>query len=152
MSSTSRVQLALNVSDLEAAVDHYTRLLGTEPAKTRPGYANFAVADPPLKLVPFENPDEGGTLDHLGTEVSDTDAVASATDGLVERGIDARMGETHTCCYATQDKTWIEDPDGLRWEIYTVLADSPAFGDDESDDAACCGASTAEASTGACCA
>jgi catechol 2,3-dioxygenase-like lactoylglutathione lyase family enzyme len=123
----SRVQLALNVDDLDAAVDFYSRLFATPPAKRKDGYANFAIADPPLKLVLFENAGALETLNHLGVEVTSTEEVAAAaarfqTDGLTT---DAE-GET-TCCYATQDKVWVTAPDGRAWEFYTVLADSETF-------------------------
>ena len=124
----SRVQLALNVTDLEAAVDFYSKLFATPPAKRRPGYANFAIADPPLKLVLLENPGQGGSLNHLGVEVSDAETVAAEQERLAEVGLaPAAAGET-TCCYAKQDKFWVEGaPDGEGWEIYTVLADSQTF-------------------------
>jgi catechol 2,3-dioxygenase-like lactoylglutathione lyase family enzyme len=120
----ARVQLALNVSDLEAAVGFYTKLFATEPAKRRPGYANFAIADPPLKLVLFENADgPGGTLNHLGIEVSGTDEVAQATGRLSDSGLETATEDGVSCCYAVQDKVWVDDPDGAPWEVYTVLAD-----------------------------
>ncbi len=125
----SRIQLALNVDDLQQSVAFYSRLFGTEPAKLRPGYANFAVAEPALKLVLIENPGHGGSLNHLGVEVSDTDAVEVEQTRLAAAGLaSGESGET-TCCYAKQDKFWVEGaPDGESWEIYTVLADSPSFG------------------------
>ncbi len=127
----SRVQLALNVDDIEAATAFYARLFGCEPAKTRPGYANFAVADPPLKLVLLENPGQGGTLNHLGVEVGDVAAVDAERDRLAALGV-ARLEDTGTCCYAAQDKFWVDGPsEGERWEIYTVLADSATFYGDE---------------------
>ena len=125
---STRVQLALNVNDIDQAVAFYAKLFGTEPAKRRPGYANFAIAEPPLKLVLLENPGQGGTLNHLGIEVPDAGTVEAeqarlATTGLASSG----EGET-TCCYARQDKFWVQGaPDGEAWEIYTVLADSPTF-------------------------
>jgi len=127
----SRVQLALNVSDLDEAVTFYTRLLGVEPAKRRPGYANFAVAEPPLKLVLIESADARGTgvagaLNHLGVEVESTDEVAAATTRLSTEGLATKVQEGTTCCYAVQDKVWVHDPDGAPWEVYTVLADAPA--------------------------
>lgn len=121
----SRVQLALNVEDLDAAVEFYSRLFATEPAKRQPGYANFAIADPPLKLVLFESPGKGGTLNHLGVEVATTDEVAAATGRLSDEGLDTRTEDSVTCCYAVQDKVWVNDPDGAPWEVYTVLADAP---------------------------
>jgi catechol 2,3-dioxygenase-like lactoylglutathione lyase family enzyme len=127
----SRVQLALNVSDIDAAVDFYTKLFGAEPAKRRPGYANFAIAEPPLKLVLIENPSArgdgvAGALNHLGVEVSTTEEVQAATRRLAAQGLDPEVQESTTCCYALQDKAWVNDPDGAPWEIYTVLADAPA--------------------------
>ena len=122
----SRVQLALNVTDLDAAVAFYGKLFGVEPAKRRPGYANFAIAEPPLKLVLLENCAEGGgTLNHLGVEVETTDEVTAATQRLSGEGLATEVEEQTTCCYAVQDKVWVSDPDGARWEVYTVLADSP---------------------------
>jgi catechol 2,3-dioxygenase-like lactoylglutathione lyase family enzyme len=126
----SRVQLALNVSDLDAAVDFYSKLFDTTPAKRRPGYANFAVAEPPLKLVLLENENEeaGGTLNHLGVEVESTGDVASTQARLSGQGLDTATEDGVTCCYAVQDKVWVDDPDGAPWEVYTVLADSEAGG------------------------
>jgi catechol 2,3-dioxygenase-like lactoylglutathione lyase family enzyme len=126
--SMSRVQLALNVNDIDQAVSFYSRLFGTEPAKRRPGYANFAIAEPPLKLVLLENPGEGGTLNHLGVEVEDTAAVEAEQDRLAQAGLAAVEERDTTCCYARQDKFWVKGaPSGERWEIYTVLADSATF-------------------------
>jgi catechol 2,3-dioxygenase-like lactoylglutathione lyase family enzyme len=120
----SRVQLALNVTDLDTAVDFYRRLLGTEPAKREPGYANFAVADPPLKLVLVEN-EKGGTLNHLGVEVESPGEVRAAQARLRDEGLETAVEEGVDCCFAVQDKVWVTDPDGAPWEVYTVLADSP---------------------------
>ena len=124
----SRVQLALNVNDIDQAVAFYTKLFGAEPAKRRPGYANFAIPEPPLKLVLLENPGQGGTLNHLGVEVADADAVEAEQERLAHSGLaSSAQGET-TCCYAKQDKFWVQGaPDGESWEIYTVLADSSTF-------------------------
>ena len=127
----SRVQLALNVSDIDEAVEFYSKLFGTEPAKRQPGYANFAIADPPLKLVLMEDPDARGAgvsspLNHLGVEVDTPDEVAAATGRLSDTGIETEVQEQTTCCYAVQDKVWVNDPDGAPWEVYTVLADAPA--------------------------
>ncbi len=128
----SRIQLALDVDDVEAATAFYTRLLGVGPAKTRPGYANFAVEQPPLKLVLLENRGQGGTLNHLGIEVETVDAVDDAQSRLAEHGLASVDERGTTCCYAEQDKFWVEGaPDGERWEIYTVLADSSIFGASE---------------------
>ncbi|MEA5507770.1 ArsI/CadI family heavy metal resistance metalloenzyme [Halotia wernerae UHCC 0503] len=120
----SRVQLALNVSDIDAAVDFYSKLFGTEPTKRRPGYANFAIAQPPLKLVLIENTEAAGTLNHLGVEVETADEVVTASDRLQQLGLLTRPEEQVTCCYALQDKVWVHDPDGAPWEIYKVLGDS----------------------------
>jgi lactoylglutathione lyase len=133
----SRVQLALNVDDLEESVDFYRRLFGAEPAKVRPGYANFAIAEPPLKLVLLENPGQGGSLNHLGVEVEDVDAVDAIQVRLDADGLASVDERGTTCCYAKQDKFWVEGtPNGERWEVYTVLADSATFSTPEQ---ACCG-------------
>jgi catechol 2,3-dioxygenase-like lactoylglutathione lyase family enzyme len=125
---TGRVQLAINVDDLEESIGFYSKLFGAKPTKVRPGYANFAIADPPLKLVLIENPGQGGSLNHLGVEVADTDAVDAEQQRLAQVGL-ASIGERDTtCCYARQNKFWVQGtPDGERWEIYTVLADSQTF-------------------------
>ncbi len=122
----SRVQLALNVDDVDSAVAFYTTLFGTGPAKRRPGYANFAVEDPALKLVLIENPGHGGSLNHLGVEVPTTDVVVAETRRLGDAGLATTVEDGTTCCYALQDKVWVEGPAGHRWEIYTVLADAGA--------------------------
>ena len=119
----SRVQLALNVSDLDAAVAFYSKLFATEPAKRRPGYANFAILDPPLKLVLIEGKGEPGALNHLGVEVASTDEVAAAQGRLTGEGLTTAAEDQVSCCYALQDKVWVDGPDGEPWEIYTVLAD-----------------------------
>jgi len=126
----SRIQLALNVGDIDAAVDFYSKLFGTGPAKRRPGYANFAVAEPPLKLVLIENPvgrgdGVAGALNHLGVEVGSAEEVGEATRRLSAEGLAPEVQESTTCCYALQDKAWVNDPDGAPWEVYTVLADAP---------------------------
>ena len=131
----SRVQLALNVDDLEAAVAFYSKLFGTSPAKRRPGYANFALDDPALKLVLMENPGQGGTLNHLGVEVASSDDVTAATQRLAADGLDTDVEKNTTCCYAVQDKVWVHAPSGEPWEIYTVVADAP---EDTAASAACC--------------
>jgi catechol 2,3-dioxygenase-like lactoylglutathione lyase family enzyme len=125
----SRVQLALNVGDLDAAIDFYSKLFAAEPAKVRPGYANFAIADPPLKLVLIEQPEgrgrgTAGALNHLGVEVETSEQVLEATARLSDQGLDPDVQESTTCCYAVQDKAWVDDPDGAPWEFYTVLADA----------------------------
>jgi catechol 2,3-dioxygenase-like lactoylglutathione lyase family enzyme len=122
-----RVQLAINVTDLDNAVEFYSKLFGSEPAKVRPGYANFAIDDPALKLVLIEG-HEGGTLNHLGVEVASTDEVTGATRRLENEGLATRVESETSCCYAVQDKVWVNDPDGAPWEVYTVLADAPDAG------------------------
>jgi catechol 2,3-dioxygenase-like lactoylglutathione lyase family enzyme len=125
---TGRIQLALNVDDLAESVAFYTKLFGTEPAKVRPGYANFAIAEPPLKLVLLENPGQGGSLNHLGVEVPGTGAVEAEQARLAEAGLASVEERDTTCCYARQDKFWVQGaPNGERWEIYTVLEDSATF-------------------------
>ncbi len=122
----SRVQLALRVSDLEGSIDFYRSLFGAEPAKRRPGYANFAIAEPPLKLVLIEGePDQATVLDHLGVEVATTDEVAAATKRLSGLGMPTVEENDTTCCYAVQDKVWVHGPGNEPWEVYTVKADAP---------------------------
>jgi catechol 2,3-dioxygenase-like lactoylglutathione lyase family enzyme len=148
----SRVQLALNVDDIDAAIDFYTRLFGTPPAKVREGYANFAIAQPPLKLVLIENPGSGGTLNHLGVEVETADEVVAATERLAAEGLETLVEDQTTCCYAVQDKVWVHGPDAEPWEVYTVIADAAVMHDvpaAASVDAACCGTDVAPVSLGA---
>jgi catechol 2,3-dioxygenase-like lactoylglutathione lyase family enzyme len=153
----SRVQLALNVDDLDTAVAFYSKLFGAEPAKTRDGYANFAVTDPPLKLVLIESPGKGGTLNHLGVEVESTDAVDAEQTRLAGLGLASVDERGTTCCYAKQDKFWVQGtPAGERWEIYTVLADSATFAAATGADATCCGSDVgaepqAASASSACC-
>ncbi len=141
-----RVQLALNVENLDEAVVFYSVLFGTDPAKVKPGYANFSLAAPALKLVLIEKPGHGGTLNHLGVEVRDSDTVHAEIARLTNEGLftDAEIGTT--CCFATQDKVWVTGPAGERWEVYTVLADSETFGSSPGNP----GGTTAQASP-ACC-
>ncbi len=128
-----RIQLALNVRDLDQAVEFYSTLFGTPPAKRRPGYANFAIEDPALKLVLFESSDATERLNHLGVEVFEAEEVTSATERLKASGLAALVEDETTCCYAKQDKVWAVEPEGLRWEWYRVLEDSQTFGADESE-------------------
>ena len=149
----SRVQLALNVPDIDEAVVFYSKLFGTEPNKRKPGYANFAVADPPLKLVLFEQADASARLNHLGVEVGSSDEVAAHQTRLASAGL-APVDESGTCCFAKQDKVWVDGPDGA-WEIYTVLEDADEFGTSSTvvatatDDALCC--ASMPASEARCC-
>jgi catechol 2,3-dioxygenase-like lactoylglutathione lyase family enzyme len=124
----ARVQLALNVDDLDQAIAFYTKLFNSEPAKRKPGYANFVIADPPLKLVLLESPGQGGTMNHLGVEVESSEVVHAEIARLTDAGMftDEEIGTT--CCFAAQDKVWVTGPGGERWEVYTVLADSDTFG------------------------
>lgn len=122
----SRVQLALRVSDLEGSIAFYRTLFGVEPAKRRPGYANFAIAEPPLKLVLIEGePEQPTVLDHLGVEVATTDEVHAATTRLAGQGLATVEEDATTCCYALQDKVWVHGPGAEPWEVYTVKADAP---------------------------
>ena len=130
----SRVQLAINVSDLDVSIAFYSKLLSVQPAKIAPGYANFAVSDPPLKLVLIERADARGSgvvgaLNHLGIEVGATNEVVDAAVRLSDDGMPTDLRQGTTCCYALQDKVWVDDPDQVPWEIYTVLADSPEAGE-----------------------
>jgi catechol 2,3-dioxygenase-like lactoylglutathione lyase family enzyme len=120
----ARVQLALNVSDVDTAVDFYTKLLGEGPAKRRPGYANFAVSDPDLKLVLIENGGPPGSLNHLGIEVEDSARVAETTQRLRDEGLATAVEDEVACCYSVQDKVWVHDKDGAPWEVYAVLSDA----------------------------
>ena len=132
----SRVQLALNVTDLDKAVEFYSKLFATEPAKRKPGYANFAIADPPLKLVLFEQAGADARLNHLGVEVASSDEVWAHQQRLTDEGVDS-VEESGTCCFAKQDKVWIDGPDGA-WEIYTVIEDSETFSDSSTEACSCC--------------
>lgn len=120
----ARLQLAINVSDLDAAIERYSAILGTAPHKVRDGYANFAVEQPPLKLVLFEG-GEPGHINHLGVEVASTADVVAETRRLGELGLDTRVEDGTVCCHALQDKVWVDAPDGIQWEVYTVLDDAP---------------------------
>ena len=148
---TSRIQLALNVSDIEAATRFYSDMFGVGPAKQRAGYANFEVADPPLKLVLFEHPEASSALNHLGVEVRSSADVVAAADRFAAAGLSHRMTESDLCCHAVQDKVWVDAPDVPlgAWEVYTVLADDPTNG--AGTQSACC--STApDDGNGPCCA
>ena len=154
----SRVQLALNVAHLEESVEFYSRLFGTGPAKIRPGYANFAITDPPLKLVLIQDATKSpSSLNHLGVEVDSVAEVSFAKDRLAGAGLATHVEDQVTCCYALQDKVWATGPDGASWEFYTVLGDAEMpeghlRGDDESE-VTCCAASPGNADTRspACC-
>jgi catechol 2,3-dioxygenase-like lactoylglutathione lyase family enzyme len=148
--TTSRIQLALNVTDLDEATRFYTDLFGVGPAKQRTGYANFEVADPPLKLVLFENADAASPLNHLGVEVDSTDDVKAAAARFGDAGLGHSFIASDRCCHAVQDKVWVDAPDVPLggWEFYTVLADDPAQ-DTAEPTSACC--ATAPTSDSACC-
>jgi catechol 2,3-dioxygenase-like lactoylglutathione lyase family enzyme len=146
----SRLQLALNVDNLDESIAFYSKLFSTSPAKVRPGYANFAVAEPPLKLVLIENAGHGGSVNHLGVEVANTDTVDAEQTRLAAEGFASIDERGTTCCYAKQDKFWVEGaPNGERWEIYTVLADSATAGGPAEGSPCSCG--TAEATESATC-
>jgi lactoylglutathione lyase len=121
----SRVQLALNVANIDEAVAYYSKMFGVGPAKVREGYANFAIADPPLKLVLIEGHGEAGTLNHVGVELEDTQAVADKITQAQNVGLPIEVQESTTCCFAVQDKVWVKGGE-LAWEWYTVLADAPS--------------------------
>jgi catechol 2,3-dioxygenase-like lactoylglutathione lyase family enzyme len=138
----SRVQIALRVADLRASVEFYSKLFGAEPAKQRPGYANFAVAEPPLKLVLIEGrPGEATRLDHLGVEVESTDQVTAATARLAGQGLNTAVEENTACCYAVQDKVWVTGPGHEPWEVYVVKADAGTL--TKAADSTCCVPGTA---------
>jgi catechol 2,3-dioxygenase-like lactoylglutathione lyase family enzyme len=148
----SRVQLALRVADLEASVTFYESLFGVAPAKRRPGYANFAIVEPPLKLVLIEGAaDRPTVMDHLGVEVETTDEVDAATTRLSELGLFTAVQNDTTCCYAVQDKVWVHGPGQEPWEVYTVKADAPDDTSirpaDQSDPDACCAGPTSPAAS-----
>ena len=151
----SRVQLALRVADLDASIEFYSKLFGTEPAKRRPGYANFAIEQPPLKLVLLAG-EAGQTtvMDHLGVEVETTGEVTEATQRLASEGLATATEEDTACCYAVQDKVWVTGPGGEPWEVYVVKADSDIL--DKEADSVCCApaadaASAAQPVATACC-
>jgi catechol 2,3-dioxygenase-like lactoylglutathione lyase family enzyme len=122
----SRVQLALRVADLDRSIEFYRKLFAAEPAKRRPGYANFAITEPPLKLVLIEgDPDQVTVMDHLGIEVESSEQVRAATARLDGAGLDTTVEHATTCCYAVQDKVWVHGPGAEPWEVYTVLSDAP---------------------------
>ncbi len=124
-----RLQLALDVSDIDEAVEFYSKLFDTEPYKRKPGYANFAIDEPPLKLVLFENPEGGGTLNHLGVETETADQVVAAEQRLTADGLDTSGVSETTCCFADKSETWVSGPDGVRWEWYVKLDDRDTFGE-----------------------
>ena len=151
----SRVQLALRVADLEASIGFYTRLFGTEPAKRRPGYANFAIAEPPLKLVLLEGqPGDPTRMDHLGVEVETAEEVTAATNRLAAAGLATATEEDTACCYAIQDKVWVTGPGAEPWEVYVVKGDADVL--DKQEGSTCCAPAaqtdgTAQPATTACC-
>ncbi len=151
----SRLQLALNVDDLDSSVAFYSKLFGATPAKVKPGYANFAIAEPPLKLVLIENPGQGGSVNHLGVEVESVDVVDAEELRLATEGLASTEERDQTCCYAKQTKFWVENaPNGERWEIYAVLEDSETFSGEASTDSTCCGTAVgaeAQPTASACC-
>ena len=134
--AVSRVQLALNVPNIDEAVAFYAKLFATEPNKRKPGYANFAIADPPLKLVLFAGAGEPGSLNHIGVEVASTDEVMAAVTRAQAVDLPTQLQESTTCCFAVQDKVWIDGPDN-SWEFYTVLADAPELACSVTSDGGC---------------
>jgi len=149
-----RLQLALNVSDIDTAVDFYSQMFGTTPAKRKPGYANYEIAQPPLKLVLIENGDGGGTLNHLGVEAEIAAEVVDAKARLGQAGLDPTDIEDTTCCYAEKTETWVSDPDGAPWEWYVKTADAELFDNSirtADSESACCAPDQAAAVTTSCC-
>lgn len=148
----SRVQLALNVADLDESIEFYTKLFQTPPAKVRDGYANFAIATPPLKLILFAGAGEPGSLNHVGVEVDSTDDVAAAIQRATADGLTQEVQDNVSCCYAVQDKTWVQGPDNA-WEFYTVLGDAPemACGLDPIEGSGTESVDVDAPSTGSCC-
>ncbi|NVN49146.1 ArsI/CadI family heavy metal resistance metalloenzyme [Mycolicibacterium hippocampi] len=153
----SRVQLALNVDNLDEAITFYSKLFDTAPAKIKEGYANFAVSEPPLKLVLIENPGKGGSINHLGVEVATSDAVHAEIGRLAAGGLFTEEEMNTTCCFATQDKVWVTGPAGEKWEVYTVLSDSETFGTSpehteggSAEKGVCCGGTSVDKAD-ACC-
>jgi len=135
---TMRLQLALNVKDLEEAVAFYSKMFDTEPARERPGYANFAIANPPLKLVLFEG-DEAGTINHLGVEVTTSEEVVNAEQRLMQAGLETTGIDDTVCCYATKTETWLAGPDQTRWEWYVRTGDSEQMQNESvTADNSCC--------------
>ncbi len=122
-----RIKLALNVRDLEAAIEFYSKMFGVPVHKRKPGYANFVVDQPPLKLVLFQLPDAPERLNHLGVEVFDDEDVTVATERLKAAGLEHLVEDETTCCYAKQNKVWASEPDGMRWEWYRIIEDSETF-------------------------
>jgi catechol 2,3-dioxygenase-like lactoylglutathione lyase family enzyme len=153
----SRIQLALNVDDLDEAIAFYSKLFNAEPAKLKDGYANFAIAEPPLKLVLLENPGRGGTINHLGVEVESSQKVHDEIARLAGDGLFTEEEIGTTCCFATQDKVWVTGPAGEKWEVYTVLADSDTFGvspahhEPAEEGAICCGGMAGDKDALTCC-
>ena len=132
--ATGRLQLALNVDNLEDAIAFYTKMFGTGPVKVKAGYANFAIAAPPLKLVLFSGVGEPGTLNHLGVEVGSADAVAAAERRLNADGLETTEVAETECCFAAKTETWLEAPDGQRWEWYVKHADLAGFATDDASE------------------
>lgn len=138
----SRLQLAINVDDLEASIAFFSRVFATEPAKVKPGYANFAIADPPLKLVLFEAPGQGGSINHLGVETETAAEVVAAEQRFSADGVETTGVEDTMCCYAEKTETWVTDPDGTRWEWYVKHGDTEQLANvviGNGSGAVCCG-------------
>ena len=123
----SRIQLAINVGDLDQAIAFYSRIFDIKPAKIHPGYANFSIAEPPLKLVLFEKPGEGSSINHLGVEVQTVEEVLEAENRFVGKEMTTTGIEKTQCCYAEKTETWVESPDGIRWEWYVKHDDTEQF-------------------------
>ncbi|NNC81091.1 MAG: glyoxalase/bleomycin resistance/extradiol dioxygenase family protein [Acidimicrobiales bacterium] len=141
-----RLQLAMNVSDLDESIDFYTKMFDTPPAKIKPGYANFAIENPPLKLVLFEGEGDGGTINHLGVEVETSAQVIEAEQRIAQAGIETTGVDDTMCCYADKTETWVNAPDN-RWEWYVKKGDNEQFKNIQlgDGDSSCCVAPVAEA-------
>jgi lactoylglutathione lyase len=146
--TVSRIQLALNVSNLEESIDFYSRYFNATPAKVKPGYANFAIDEPPLKLILMQGDGVPGSINHLGVEVFSTDEVKEKADYLSSRGFPIDMEDETTCCYAVQDKVWVSGPDKTNWETYVVLSDAEGFASVSGEEQCC--STTASGETRCC--
>ena len=138
-----KVHVSLNVRNVQNSIDFYRRMLGIEPSKVRTGYAKFDVANPPVNLALNEVPNltGPGALSHLGIQLRSTEDVLAMREQWAEAGLVTRDEMQTDCCYATQDKTWVHDPDGNEWEAFVVLEDN--LPETKSAASACCTSSVA---------
>ena len=138
MTQVLKPHISINVRNVERSIAFYRRMLGIEPSKVRTAYAKFDVQNPPLNLALNEIPDLAGpgALSHLGLQVASTEDVLAMRKQWAEAGLLTRDEMNTNCCYATQDKTWVTDPDGNEWESFVVLQDNLA--EQEACNATCC--------------